>query len=47
MKVLAFGEILWDIIEKEEHLGGAPFNFIAHTAPIAIFSETKIYPQES
>src|SRR5690349_8799460 len=32
MKVLAFGEILWDIIEKEEHLGGAPFNFIAHTA---------------
>jgi fructokinase len=32
MKVLAFGEILWDIIEREEHLGGAPFNFIAHTA---------------
>jgi fructokinase len=32
MKVLAFGEILWDIIESEEHLGGAPFNFIAHTA---------------
>jgi fructokinase len=32
MKVLAFGEILWDIIEQEEHLGGAPFNFIAHTA---------------
>lgn len=32
MKVLAFGEILWDIIEHEEHLGGAPFNFIAHTA---------------
>lgn len=32
MKILAFGEILWDIIEKEEHLGGAPFNFIAHSA---------------
>ncbi|MGC3948718.1 MAG: PfkB family carbohydrate kinase [Chryseolinea sp.] len=32
MKVLAFGEILWDIIERDEHLGGAPFNFIAHTA---------------
>jgi len=32
MRVLAFGEILWDIIQGEEHLGGAPFNFIAHTA---------------
>ncbi|MEJ1237788.1 PfkB family carbohydrate kinase [Chryseolinea sp. T2] len=32
MKVLAFGEILWDIIERDEHLGGAPFNFIAHIA---------------
>jgi len=30
MKVLAFGEILWDIIEGEYHLGGAPFNFAAH-----------------
>lgn len=30
MKVLAFGEILWDIIEGEHHLGGAPFNFAAH-----------------
>lgn len=32
MKVLAFGEILWDIIEGKEHLGGAPFNFAAHAA---------------
>jgi fructokinase len=32
MKVLAFGEILWDIIEGNEHLGGAPFNFAAHVA---------------
>lgn len=32
MKVLAFGEILWDIIEGNEHLGGAPFNFAAHIA---------------
>lgn len=32
MKVLAFGEILWDIIEGNEHLGGAPFNFAAHSA---------------
>ncbi len=30
MKVLAFGEILWDIIEGKSHLGGAPFNFAAH-----------------
>lgn len=30
MKALAFGEILWDIIEGEHHLGGAPFNFAAH-----------------
>lgn len=30
MKVLAFGEILWDIINGEEFLGGAPFNFAAH-----------------
>jgi fructokinase len=32
MKVLAFGEILWDVIEGNEHLGGAPFNFAAHVA---------------
>jgi fructokinase len=32
MKVIAFGEILWDVIEGEEHLGGAPFNFAAHSA---------------
>jgi fructokinase len=32
MKVLAFGEILWDVIEGVEHLGGAPFNFAAHSA---------------
>ncbi|HEX8040771.1 MAG TPA: PfkB family carbohydrate kinase [Chryseosolibacter sp.] len=31
MKLLAFGEILWDIIHGEEHLGGAPFNFAAHS----------------
>lgn len=30
MHVLAFGEILWDIIEGQYHLGGAPFNFAAH-----------------
>jgi len=29
--VLALGEILWDVIGDERHLGGAPFNFAAHT----------------
>jgi len=31
MKVLAFGEVLWDIINDNAHLGGAPLNFAAHT----------------
>ncbi len=31
MRVLAFGEILWDIIDTIPHLGGAPFNFAAHS----------------
>lgn len=30
--VIAFGEILWDIIEGVPHIGGAPFNFAAHVA---------------
>ena len=30
MKALAFGEILWDIIEGKHYIGGAPFNFAAH-----------------
>lgn len=30
MNALVFGEILWDIIEGEHHLGGAPLNFAAH-----------------
>jgi fructokinase len=32
MKILAFGEILWDVIKGDEHLGGAPLNFAAHAA---------------
>ena len=28
--VLAFGEVLWDVIEGVQHIGGAPFNFAAH-----------------
>jgi fructokinase len=30
MRVLSFGEIVWDIIEGKEYLGGAPLNFIAY-----------------
>lgn len=32
MKVLSFGEILFDIIEGQPYLGGAPLNFAAHLA---------------
>lgn len=32
MNVLCFGEILWDIINGEAHIGGAPFNLAAHLA---------------
>lgn len=30
MKVLAFGEVLWDIFPEDECIGGAPLNFAAH-----------------
>jgi fructokinase len=32
LKILSIGEILWDVIDGEEHLGGAPFNLAAHAA---------------
>lgn len=32
MKALAFGEVLWDLIEGDNYIGGAPFNFSAHMA---------------
>lgn len=32
MKALAFGEVLWDIIDGNPHLGGAPLNFAGHMA---------------
>ncbi|EMR04667.1 carbohydrate kinase family protein [Cesiribacter andamanensis] len=34
MSVLSFGEILFDIIEGEHYLGGAPLNFAAHLAQL-------------
>ena len=32
LDVLAFGEVLWDMIDGVPHLGGAPFNLAAHAA---------------
>ncbi len=32
MKTVAFGEVLWDIIEGKEYIGGAPFNLASHLA---------------
>jgi len=32
MDIISIGEVLWDVIDGEEHLGGAPFNFAAHAA---------------
>ena len=34
MKTLAFGEILWDVIDGKEHIGGAPFNLASHLAKL-------------
>ena len=34
MKIISIGEILWDVFEKEEHIGGATFNFSAHAAKL-------------
>jgi len=31
LDVVTFGEILWDVIDGEAHIGGAPFNLAAHT----------------
>jgi fructokinase len=30
MRIVSVGEILWDVIGDNEHLGGAPLNFAAH-----------------
>lgn len=32
MRLLAFGEILWDVFPKERHIGGATLNIAAHFA---------------
>ena len=32
MRIISFGEILWDVFGDEKKIGGAPFNFAAHCA---------------
>lgn len=32
MKIVAIGEVLWDVFPSSERLGGAPFNFAAHAS---------------
>lgn len=34
MKLVVFGEILWDIFDTDARIGGAPFNFAAHSAKL-------------
>ncbi len=34
MKILSFGEILWDVFPDGKKIGGAPFNFAAHAAKL-------------
>ncbi|MBL8029533.1 MAG: carbohydrate kinase [Fibrobacteres bacterium] len=36
MKLLCFGEVLWDIINGVPHIGGAPFNVAAHSSRLGI-----------
>ena len=32
MKLLSFGEVLWDVYPEDRFIGGAPLNFAAHCA---------------
>ena len=32
MKILSFGEIIWDVYPDKKCIGGAPLNFSAHVA---------------
>jgi len=41
MRILSYGEILWDIFGSEKEIGGAPFNFAAHMTKLG--AECYIY----
>src|SRR5258707_668985 len=32
MRIISIGEILWDVIGSQEHLGGAPLNLSVHAS---------------
>lgn len=38
MRIISFGEILWDVFGDERRIGGAPFNFAAHAAKLGVES---------
>jgi len=38
MSVLCFGELLWDIIDGKEYIGGAPYNVAAHNKKLGVDS---------
>lgn len=44
MKIISIGEVLWDVLGNEEHLGGAPLNFAAHAQRLghAVFFVTAV-----
>ncbi|MBN8217599.1 MAG: carbohydrate kinase [Spirochaetes bacterium] len=36
LRLLCYGEVLWDLIEGVPHLGGAPFNVAAHASRLGV-----------
>jgi fructokinase len=40
LDLVAFGEILWDVIDGEAHIGGAPFNLAAHAVQCGLRAAT-------
>lgn len=40
LDLVAFGEILWDVINGEAHIGGAPFNLAAHAVRCGLRAAT-------
>jgi fructokinase len=40
LDLIAFGEILWDVIDGEAHIGGAPFNLAAHAVRCGLSAAT-------
>lgn len=42
MKVLAYGEVLFNVFSTKEESGGAPFNFAAHMARLGAVLKQKV-----